>query len=173
MTLPKGLYKRGSCYYLDYRDETGRRVRRSAGRDLHHALDLLSKLRPSIPGESQIALKSLLDAYLARLRVYGKRKSVGNAICSARQLLSQFGDPAVQSMTQQHLDQFICERRARGVVDKTINGDLIILRAALNHAVSSGLIKSLLIKVKLLKVPKRRMDVTRVSWKKERRNLPS
>lgn len=160
MTLPRGLYKRGNCYYLDYRDETGRRVRRSAGRDLHHALDLLHKLRGSDPGECQISLKSLLDSYVARLRVYAKRKSVGNAESAARQILSHFGDPAIQSMTQQHLDQFISDRRREGVVDKTINGDLIILRAALNHGVSAGLIQKLPVKVKLLKVAKRRISRT-------------
>jgi integrase/recombinase XerD len=161
MTLPKGLYRRGNCYYLDYRDETGRRVRRSAGRNLHHALDLLHKLRGSDhSSECQISLKSLLDSYLARLRVYAKRKSVGNAESAARQILSRFGDPAIQSMTQQNLDQFISDRRREGVVDKTINGDLIILRAALNHGVSLGRIEKLPVKVKLLKVAKRRISRT-------------
>ena len=50
------------------------------------------------------------------------------------------------------LDSFVLMRRQEGVVDKTINGDLLIARAALNHGVSMGLIKSLPLKVKLLKV---------------------
>lgn len=45
MQLPKGLYKRGKSYYLDYKGESGRRVRRSAGSDLHLALALLERVR--------------------------------------------------------------------------------------------------------------------------------
>jgi hypothetical protein len=43
-------------------------------------------------------------------------------------------------MAQEALDSFVLKRREEGVVDKTINGDLIILRAALNHGISAGLI---------------------------------
>jgi integrase len=60
-------------------------------------------------------------------------------------------------MSQSDLDRFVSQRRAQGVVDKTINGDLIILRAALNHGVAIGLLQKLPFKVKLLKVPKRRI----------------
>ena len=157
MTLPKGLYKRGACYYLDYRDETGKRVRKSAGPDLHRALDLLHKLRGPNAAEGQATLKSVLDSYLARQRVYSKLKSIRNAESTARRLLAHFGDPCASVMTQATLDGFVIARRNEGVVDKTVNGDLIVLRAALNHGVASGLIQKLPFRVKLLKVPKRRI----------------
>jgi integrase len=123
-------------------------------------LDFLHKLRRPEPDDCAVSLKNLLDIYLARLHVYAKRKSLANAECSARRILSHFGDPAIQAISQQDLDQFICWRRAQGLVDKTINGDLIILRAALNHGMSSGLIEKLPVKVKLLKVAKRRISRT-------------
>ncbi|MFQ5507220.1 MAG: tyrosine recombinase XerC, partial [Planctomycetota bacterium] len=167
-TLARGIYKRGNSYYLDYKDETGKRIRRSAGPDLHHALDLLYKVRgPDVP-KVETSLKEVLDSYLARLRVYSKRKSVKNAESSTRRLLDHFGDPRIPEITQEMLDSFILKRRQERVVDKTINGDLIILRAALNHGVSIGLIKSLPFKVKLLKVPKRRINraLTRVEMKR-------
>ena len=157
-TLARGIYKRGNSYYLDYKDETGKRIRSSAGRDLHRALDLLYKVRgPDIPG-GETSLKELLDSYLSRQRVYSKRKSVKNAESSIRRLIEHFGDPRVLQMTHETLDSFVLKRRQEGVVDKTINGDLIIVRAALNHGVSIGLIQSLPFKVKLLKVPKRRIN---------------
>ncbi|MEE8165097.1 MAG: hypothetical protein V3T64_05985, partial [Myxococcota bacterium] len=49
-TLARGIFKRGNIYYLDYKDETGKRIRRSAGPHLYRALDLLYKVRgPDIP----------------------------------------------------------------------------------------------------------------------------
>ena len=38
--LSRGIYKRGNSYYLDYKDETGKRVGKSAGTDLHRAPDV-------------------------------------------------------------------------------------------------------------------------------------
>lgn len=164
-TLARGIYKRGNSYYLDYKDEAGKRIRKSAGRDLHRALDLLYKVRSPGTSEGDTSLKDVLDSYLASQRVYSKIKSVKNAESSIRRLTEHFGDPRVSEMTQETLDSFVLKRREEGVVDKTINGDLIIVRAALNHGVSIGLIKSPPFSVKLLKVPKRR--TTRVLARKD------
>lgn len=161
MHLPSGLYKRGRSYYLDYKDETGKRIRRSAGPDLHRALDLLSKVRPpSAAAGSRVGLKAVLDAYLARARVHSKRKSVRVAESSVRQLLEKLGDPPVDALTERLLDCFVVKRRASGLADKTINNDLIVLRAALNHGTAIGLIEKLPLRIKLLKVAKRRISRT-------------
>ncbi len=157
-TLARGIYKRGNSYYLDYKDETGKRIRRSAGPDLHHALDLLYKARGPESPTGETLLKEVFDSYLARLRVYSKRKSIKNAESSIRRLIGHFGDPPVSRITQQTLDSFVLRRRQERVVDKTINGDLIVIRAALNHGVSIGLVRSLPFRVRLLKVPKRRIN---------------
>jgi hypothetical protein len=39
-SLPPGIYKRGKSYYLDYKDETGKRLGKSADTDLHRAPDV-------------------------------------------------------------------------------------------------------------------------------------
>ena len=109
------------------------------------------------PG-GQRSLKRVLDCYLDRQRVYSKTKSVRGASCSCRKILEYFGHCSVYELGPADLDAFILHRRKSGVVDKTINGDLIILRAALNHALSIGLIKELPFQVKLLKVARRRIN---------------
>lgn len=161
MHLPSGLYKRGRSYYLDYKDETGKRIRRSAGPDLHRALDLLERVRgPSARSDSGAGLKVILDSYMGRQRVYSKKKSVRVAESSAKRLLLHFGDPPAAELKQGLVDSFVTTRRAGGVSEKTVNNDLIVLRAALNHSVAIGLVPRLPLKVKLLKTPKRK--ITRV-----------
>ncbi len=63
---------------------------------------------------------------------------------------------SVYGLTETDLDGFILARRKEGVRDKTINGDLIILRAVLNHAVAVALIPEVPFKIRLLKVPRKR-----------------
>ena len=112
MQLPKGLYKRGSSYYLDYKDETGKRIRRSAGPDLHVALDLLKSVRgPHSADGSGAGLKTLLDCYLARQRIYSKARSVSVAESSSKRLVLHFGDPRISALDQEAVDGFIVARR--------------------------------------------------------------
>jgi integrase len=166
MRLPSGLYKRGPSYYLDYKDETGKRIRRSAGPDLHRALDLLDKVRgPRARSDSGAGLKAVLDSYLSRQRVHSKRKSVKVAEYSVRYLLRHFGDPPARELNQTLVDAFVTARRADEVAAKTINNDLIVLRAALNHGVTVGLLLNMPLKIKLLKTPKRR--ITRILTSQE------
>ena len=140
MQLPKGLYKRGKSYYLDYKDETGMRIRRSTGPDLHRALDLLKAVRGSrTKVHGGTGLKAVLDSYLIRQRIYSKPRSVRVAESSVRRLLLHFGDPPVLELEQSDIDGFVVARRAQGVSEKTVNNDLIVLRAALNHGAAVGL----------------------------------
>jgi integrase len=97
-----------------------------------------------------------VDSYLDRQRIRSKAKSVRNAECSCGHLLRVLGNPSVYSLIESDLDHFVLARRKEGVRDKTINGDLIILRAVLNHAVSVGLMPEMPFKVRLLKVAKKR-----------------
>ncbi len=88
----------------------------------------------------QRTLKRCVDSYLDRQRVRSKVKSVRGAECSCGHLLRVLGNRSVYNLIEADLDLFILERRKQGVLDKTINGDLIILRAVLNHAVAVGLL---------------------------------
>jgi integrase len=97
-----------------------------------------------------------VDSYLDRQRIRSKPKSVRSAECSCGHLLRVLGNRSVYNLIESDLDHFVLARRKEGVCDKTINGDLIILRAVLNHAVSVGLMPEMPFKVRLLKVAKKR-----------------
>ncbi len=132
--LPRGIYRRGSSYYLSYRDETGKLVRRSAGKDLQKAIEQLRMVhRDQAQGNGFVAL---VNSYLERQEVYSKRGSVKNARSCVNRLIQHFGDVELASLRALDLDRFISKPRAQGVTNKTINGDLIILRAVLNHALA-------------------------------------
>ena len=72
-TLARGIYKRGNSYYLDYKDETGKRVRRSAATDLHRALDLLySTNHASMLGKTASRRKATRETSIApSMRIAG------------------------------------------------------------------------------------------------------
>ena len=108
----------------------------------------------------QRTLKRCIDSYLDRQRIRSKPKSVRNAQCSCGHLLRVLGNPSVYNLIESDLDRFILARRKEGVRDKTINGDLIILRAVLNHAVSVGLLPESPFKVRLLRVARKRQRKT-------------
>jgi integrase len=61
----------------------------------------------------------------------------------------------VCSLTQDDLDRFVRARLAT-VKPKTVNGDLIILRALLNQAVDDGKIEASPFRVKLLRAPRKK-----------------
>ena len=117
----------------------------------------------------QRTLKRCMDSYLDRQRVRSKAKSVRNAECSCRRLLRVLGNRSIYDLIEADLDHFVLARRREGVRDKTINGDLIILRAVLNHAVAVGLLPEMLFKVRLLRVAKKRQ---RKVASTQRRTIP-
>ncbi len=77
----------------------------------------------------QRTLKRCIDSYLDRQRIRSKDKSVRNAVCSSGHLLRLLGNHSIYNLVESDLDRFVLARRGEGVRDKTINGDLIILRA--------------------------------------------
>jgi integrase len=104
----------------------------------------------------QRTLKRVLDAYLDRMRIHSKPGSLRTASSSCKNLLTHFGKCSVYDLGPQDLDGFILHRREGGVTDKTINGDLIVLRAAFNYAAEIGLLQDVPFKIKLLKVRRRK-----------------
>ena len=81
-------------------------------------------------------ISKVLEAYLERQKIYSKKGSIKNARSSINRLLDHFGEVEISDLAGLELDAFVSARRAQGVSNKTINGDLIILRAALNHALA-------------------------------------
>ncbi len=117
---------------------------------------MLKRLRQS-GFEQRNGFFAVLDSYMERQKIYSKRSSVKNARSCVERLFQHFGDVDTVSIPASELDAFISKRRGQGLANKTINGDPIILRAALHHALAVGLIDRLPFKVKLLKVSRKKM----------------
>ncbi len=166
--LPTGIHKRRSSYYVQWKQD-GKWRHRSAGKRLADAIELLDLLRHGreYPADA-VRFQDIVDQYLVRQRIYSKPKSVKNAMHSASRLLEHFGDRAVESLGPEDLDRFVQARMAT-VKPKTVNGDLIILRAMLNQALADGKIEKPLFKVKLLRAPRKK--VVRILTKRDIRRL--
>lgn len=161
--LPSGLYRRGRIYYGSYPDpETGKRLRRSLGSDLRVALARLRKLggHTAPPRKRKGAgtlVSEVLAAYFERITVYSKHSVVLQTRSSVRRLSVHLGDRDASKLCLKDLEPFIAARRADGVRDCTINGDLGTLRTALNQALESRKLDKLPFRVRLLRTTKRRI----------------
>jgi integrase len=167
-SLPTGVYKRGKSYYIRFR-QNGRWQHKSAGPDLPAALELRDHLRSGTEFPSDVVrFDELVDHYIARQRIYSKPKSVKNARHSTARLLQHFGRRPVCSLDADDLDRFV-SARLETVKPKTVNGDLIILRAVMNQALNDGKLDALPFKVKLLRAPRKK--VLRVLSQRDIRRL--
>ncbi len=166
--LPTGVYKRQGSYYVRYRQD-GKWKHRSAGPDLPAALELREHLRDGIDYPTDaVRFHELVDHYLARQQIYSKPKSVKNARHSSKRLLELFGQRPVCSLDATDVDRFV-GARLDTVKPKTVNGDLIILRAILNQGLTDGKIETLPFKVRLLRAPRKK--VLRILTKRDIRCL--
>ena len=153
------IFKRGDVFYVSFKDAAGRRVKRAAGRDLAEAQRQLQSVetRPPLPaGLPQGVYPFTLAAkdYLPRLSIYGRPTSIKNSGTAVKHLLASFDSRDVNRLRSANLDTYILTRRNAGVKDRTINTELIVLRAVLNHAVQTENIPKLPVRVRLLKVTK-------------------
>jgi site-specific recombinase XerD len=120
------------------------------------AYALLAKSEKREEGDG-VPFYSISDSYLAFLKVHAKPKSILGATSCAGRLLEHFGNQDARSLRAVDLDRFILARQGQRVKPKTINGDLITLRSILNHAVRTGLLESLPVRVRLLKCARKRV----------------
>jgi integrase/recombinase XerD len=119
----------------------GERVRRSA-QTYQEALKMLETMQAAAERHTGWApLYTVLDAYLAHVRVRRKANTARSAEYHAKWLLSGLGaDTNVNELRPVTVDRFIDARRARGAPVSTVNAHLRILRAACRHAVEAGLL---------------------------------
>ncbi len=154
--LPKGIRKRGNAYYVQYKQD-GKWKHKSVGTDLAVALDLHEQLRSgeTYPADA-LRFDEAAEAYMVRQRIYSKPKSVKNAKNSIARLMPHFGRRPIVSLGTDDLDRFV-RMRLESVKPKTVNGDLIILRAILNQAVGDGKLEKLPFKIRLLRVARKKV----------------
>lgn len=80
----------------------------------------------------------MLELYEQKLEVRAKSKTVAGTRSASRTLLRILRNVDVRDLSEADIDRFIIARRVEGVKDKTINGQLVYLRAALRHARTVG-----------------------------------
>ena len=98
-TLPKGIYQRGSSYYVRYRHE-GKWRHKSAGQDLSEALELHEKLRSGIEHAPDVVrFNHVVERYRKHLEVYAKPATlISNRVAGAH-LLRAFGKRPVEALS--------------------------------------------------------------------------
>lgn len=153
------IYKRGGAYWIDYKDATGRRVRRSGGRTRDAAAKTLrdaenGRARAESDGPT---FDVLVRDFLARSALYSKAKTqdLDRRIC--KRLLAHFGSRAVSRLSLATVASYVKQRRSDGVRDCTINSELSTVRAILNLGVQSGKLEKLPLRIALLRTTKRRV----------------
>ena len=154
-TLPKGIYQRGSSYYVRYRHE-GKWRHKSAGQDLSEALELHEKLRSGIEHAPEVVrFNHAVERYRKHLEVYAKPATLITNRVACDHLLRAFGKRPIESLTLIDLERFI-QDRLKSLAPSTINLHLRVLKAMLRFAVEEGLITGLPFRIRMLKEVKRR-----------------
>lgn len=152
------VYRRGSRYWVKFKDARGNLVRKTAGTTRVEPVRLLRDLEPTRESRGRaVYFESVLDSYRDYLGIHAKPNTLRQSESSFRRLLEAFAGLDTRDLGPLELDRFIQHRRADGVTPRTINGDLIVLRAILNHGVRVGMLTSLPIRVRLLKAPRKRV----------------
>lgn len=139
------MIKRGSTYCIDYRDPTGRRVRRAIGPDRKVAEAALAKVRV------QIAEGRFLDkaekpeevAFFEMRRRFldwgkGNKRSWSRDELCLRHLGDFFGERPLSEVSSFLVEQYKRSRQAK-VSARTINIELACLRNLFNRAIAWGL----------------------------------
>ena len=134
-----GLYRRADSpyYWASYVDVDGRRVRRSAGTaDREEAEALLAKWRLEsfrLRRWGAEPDRSFEDVMVQYLREAAGRPSLETIRIHVRQLRESFARRSMQSLKGADIMAHVARRRSEGVSDSTINRELEVLSAAINH----------------------------------------
>lgn len=152
------IYKRGSAFWIDYKEATGRRVRRSGGRTRAAATKALREAESGrAPRGDGTSFALLARDFLARSALYSKPKTQDLDRRTCKRLLACFGHRDPSGLSLAAIDSYVKRRRRDGVRDCTINGELSTLRAILNLGVQSGKLERLPLRISLLRTTKRRV----------------
>lgn len=145
------IYKRGKGWYLDYRNATGKRIQRRAGRDKTKAQQLLAtaeakaaavKLGVASP-DAEIAdaeIDTLRSAYLDHLRLHRRPRTVESAESSLATILGHLGAVRASHLNVQEVERYQKHRR-ESVRARTVNIETGALKAMLNWAVEARLLR--------------------------------
>jgi integrase len=154
-------FKRNSRWYVSYKDEHGTWRKKSVHTEeradaLLHSLEEQASTKPAtVLLVRSCPFPSAARVYMTRLSIYGRPASISHATVSVKHLMGVFAETDLAGLQSSAIDQYVLYRRKKGVVDRTINGELIVFRAILNHAVETGALDSKPFKMRLLKITKK------------------
>lgn len=136
------LYKRGECWYLNWR-ANGRQRRQSLGKIERHAAETLRRekeaqltlgIQPAAPSPT---LAEWIDDYCAALEAEGKSKKRRSELAHARRAL---GHLHIASLPARTVEDFKIAR-LRAAKPETVGKEIRLLKAAMNRAVALELIE--------------------------------
>lgn len=149
------IYQVGPNWYVDIREASGKRFRRSVGKNRTQALRVLSNKRlekaeqscvgrVENPGPDEITVGQCWDYYKSCIESEGKASSVA-AIKTARGRWASIEQKAVASLVQDDIKNAI---DAMTVKTTSKNGSIKMLKASLNRAIEDRLLGSIPIRLK-------------------------
>lgn len=134
-----GLFQRPDSPYFwaSFVDSSGSRIRRSTGTsDRQEAEAVLAKWRLEVHEEKQWGKepsRSFEQVMVEYLNEVKGRRSIESIRHMVRQLRQSFAGRAMESLRGKDVAAHIARRRADGVSDTSINRELEVLSAAINH----------------------------------------
>lgn len=151
-------FKRNSRWYVSYKDEHGTWRKKSLRTEERADAFLRSLDEPASTPPAAAPLVRFCPFpvaardYMTRLSIYGRPASISHATVSVKHLTGVFATSDLATLESSALDRYVLHRRSKGVVDRTINGELIVFRAIMNHALDTGALDAKPFKIRLLKI---------------------
>lgn len=105
------------------------------------SLDEQAPTKPAtVPLVRSCPFPSAAHVYMTRLSIYGRPPNIKHATVSMKHLLGVFAETDLADLQPSAIDRYALYRRNKGVVDRTINGELIAsnLRCARTHYLDPG-----------------------------------
>jgi len=159
------VYRRGKRWYIDYRDVTGRRVRRAVADNRDRAQKILQDLLYQVNRQKlglypvqashKILFYDLADRYLDYCRIHNVNiRDKENKVGKWR---DYFGNIPLQAITAKQVEQYKQERIKSGISPSSVNREVGCLKTMLNRAVDWGMIgHNPIARVKMLREPEPR-----------------
>ncbi|MHC4278239.1 MAG: tyrosine-type recombinase/integrase [Planctomycetota bacterium] len=142
------LFKRkgSNKWYIDF-EANGRRIKKAVSGDRRVALDVLKELEGrAVRGkhgltDNRFEIEELKRKYLKHIKLRTKRRTYEGYVQNLNAILSYLDVKLVSEITPSNIDDYE-EYRKRSVCDRTINLEVMVLKAMLEKGVKDKLISS-------------------------------
>ncbi len=144
----KGIYKRGSIWWLMYADLSGKTIRKSSGTSDYREAErmLLDEKKAVSDGKltDTVVIKNhtfyeLKDKYLAWMN--GRHKSADSKEYRINQIMSHFGDLPLRRFNTMIVEQYQTDLTNKGLKPGSVNKNISILKAMIKKAVEWELVE--------------------------------